>query len=120
MREVRYLLDENLSPLWRNQLLRYQSDLMVWMIGDPFAPAQGTLDPEILLWCEEHQFLLVTNNRRSMPVHLAAHLAENRSIPGILVLRRNMAMGSVLEDLLLIAEAGDANDFKDQIRYIPL
>jgi hypothetical protein len=34
-----------------------------------------TLDPEILLWCEAHRFILVTNNRRSMPRHLADHLA---------------------------------------------
>jgi Domain of unknown function (DUF5615) len=90
--EVRYLLDENMSPEWRNQLLHHQPDLMVWMIGDPLVPAQGTLDPEILVWCEEHRFLLVTNNRRSMPSHLADHLAANRSIPGILALRKNVSM----------------------------
>jgi hypothetical protein len=120
MRHVRYLLDENLSPAWRNQLLYHQPDLMVWMIGDPFTPAQGTLDPEILLWCEDHQFLLVTNNRRSMPVHLAKHLADNRSIPGILALRKNASMGQAIADLLLIAEVGVEDDFKDRIRYIPL
>lgn len=120
VREVRYLLDENLSPAWRNQLLHHQPDLMVWMIGDPFAPVQGTLDPEILIWCEEHEFLLVTNNRRSMPVHLVAHLAGNRNIPGILVLRKNAPMGQVIEDLILIAEVGVGDDFRNRIRYIPL
>lgn len=120
MRDVRYLLDENLSPVWRHQLLHHQPDLMVWMIGDPFAPSQGTLDPEILIWCEENQFLLVTNNRRSMPVHLSAHLAEKRSIPGILVLRKNASMGPVIDDLLLIAEVGEADDFRNHIRYLPL
>jgi Domain of unknown function (DUF5615) len=118
--EVRYLLDENMAREWRTQLLRNRPGLMVWMVGDPLAPAQGTLDPEILIWCEEHQFLLVTNNRRSMPAHLADHLQENRTIPGILALRKNVAMGRAIEDLLLIAEIGAGEEFKNQIRYIPL
>ncbi len=46
--EVRYLLDENMASEWRTQLLRNRPDLMVWMIGDPSVPGQGTLDPEIL------------------------------------------------------------------------
>jgi Domain of unknown function (DUF5615) len=118
--EVRYLLDENLSPEWRNQLLYHRPDLIVWMIGDPLAPPQGTLDPAILEWCEEHRFLLVTNNRKSMPQHLADHLALNRSIPGIIALRKKSSMGDAISDLLLIAEVGVGEEFRDRIRYIPL
>ena len=118
--KVRYLLDENLSPEWRIQILRNQPELTVWRIGDPLTPAQGTLDPEVLIWCEEHHFLLITNDRRSMPRHLADHLAENRSILGILALRRNALMGKAIEDLLLIAEIGAGEEFKNRIRYIPL
>ncbi|MGK7945961.1 MAG: hypothetical protein AB4058_15975 [Microcystaceae cyanobacterium] len=47
---INYLLDENLPPLYQEQLLRYQSDLTVLMIGELGAintPQKGTLDPEI-------------------------------------------------------------------------
>jgi hypothetical protein len=118
--KVRYLLNENMAPEWRIQLLRNQPELTVWRVGDPLTPPQGTLDPEVLIWCEEHRFLLVTNDRRSMPTHLADHLAENRTLPGILALRRNALMGSAIEDLLLIAEIGAGEEFKNRIRYIPL
>jgi Domain of unknown function (DUF5615) len=118
--EVRYLLDENMSREWRVQILRRLPTLMVWMVGDPLAPVQGTLDPEILIWCEEHRFMLVTNNRRSMPGHLADHLAQGRQMPGILALRKNIAMGRAIEDLVLIAEVGVGDEFCNQIRYIPL
>jgi hypothetical protein len=37
--------------------------------------------PEVLLWCEEYGFVLVTNNRSSMPVHLEEHLAQGHRIP---------------------------------------
>ncbi|GAA6619620.1 DUF5615 family PIN-like protein [Scytonema sp. NUACC26] len=117
---IRYLLDENLPPTFRDQLLRLQPDLTVLMVGDPDAPPKGTLDPEILCWCEERSFLLVTRNRRSMPVHLAEHLAANRHIPGILVIRRKATIAQVINDLILIAAASNEDEYRDLIDYIPL
>jgi hypothetical protein len=104
------LLDENLPPLYREQLLRSQPDLIVLMVGDRGVPEKGTLDPEILCWCEENGTLLVTNNRRSMPVHLADHLAQGRHVPGILVLRKRAEISRVIEDLLLIGAAGEEDE----------
>jgi len=37
-----------MSPLYREQLLRYKPDLIVLKIGDEGVPPEGTLDPEIL------------------------------------------------------------------------
>jgi len=58
---------------------------MVWRIHDPGAPAVGTLDPDLLRWCEVYGVALVTSNRRSMPVHLANHLASGGHMPGVFV-----------------------------------
>jgi hypothetical protein len=55
-----------------------------------------------------------------MPQHLAEHLAAGRRIPGILVLRKNAVMGQVIEDLILIAEVADDNDYQNMIGYLPL
>ena len=57
MSEVRYLLDENVDPRFRRELLKHEPSLSVWKVGDVYAPAVGTLDPDILLWCEEHAFI---------------------------------------------------------------
>ena len=73
---LNYLLDENVDPNYKKQILRYNTDLVVWIVGEPDTPPKGTLDPEILLWCEEYNFVLVTNNRTSMPVHLRDHIAK--------------------------------------------
>jgi hypothetical protein len=117
---IQYLIDENLPPFYREQLLRYQPDLTVWSVGDPGVPERGTLDPEILIWCETHNFILITNNRASMPVHLAEHLAQNHRLPGIFTLRPRATIGDILEDLILIAQAGDPKDYQNRITHIPL
>lgn len=66
---IQYLLDEHIPLLYRTQLVRRVPELTVRIIGDPDAPPRGTLDPDILIWCEIHNFILVTNNRKSMPKH---------------------------------------------------
>lgn len=117
---MKFLLDENLPALYRTQLNRLVPDLTVWMIGDPGAPERGTKDPDILDWCSQYGFLLVTNNRASMPVHLADHLAEGKHTPGILVFRRKTTIRAIIEDLVLVAAIANNDEFSNQIVHIPL
>jgi len=117
---IRYLLDEHIAPAYRTELLRYLLDLVVWLIGDPGVPAKGTLDPEILEWCEENGFLLVTNNRKSMPRHLADHLASAKHVPGILVINPERGLGTMIDQLVLIASASSEEEYQDLIIYLPI
>jgi hypothetical protein len=117
---LRYLIDENVDPLYKKQLLLKKPTLVVYAVGDPGAPTRGTLDPEILCWCEENGFILITNNRKSMPVHLSIHLAQGRHIPGIITLNAEMSIGETIEELIFIAEAGIAKDYQDRMEYLPV
>ncbi|MEQ8757577.1 MAG: DUF5615 family PIN-like protein [Coleofasciculus sp. G1-WW12-02] len=117
---IQYLLDEHIASLYRTQLMRKAPYLIVRRIGDPDAPAKGTLDPEILIWCETNNFILVTNNRKSMPKHLADHLAEGHHIPGIFVIDLSQNIGETLTELIFIAEASFVGEYQDRIEYLPL
>jgi hypothetical protein len=115
-----YLLDEHIPSAYRTQLVHHEPSLTVLMIGDEGVPAKSTPDPEILHWCEQNHFMLVTNNRKSMPGHLAAHLAAGHHVPGIITIDLNAPMGVVLEDLRIIAGASREDEHRDQILYVPL
>lgn len=117
---MRYLLDEHIPPRYRTQLLRTEPGLTVWAIGDPGAPPLGTPDRQILAWCETHDFLLITNNRKSMPQHLAEHLTHGRHVPGILVIDLEASIGQMLAELALIAGASQADEYQDMILYLPI
>jgi hypothetical protein len=120
MSAVRFLLDENVAPLYRRELLRRDPALIVWKVGDVSAPPGGMLDPDLLAWCEENAFILVTNNRKSMPAHLRDHLAEGRHIPGILVLNEKMSVSETVEDLWLIWATSDQEEYLDTMIYLPV
>ncbi|RLC12736.1 MAG: hypothetical protein DRI57_17375 [Deltaproteobacteria bacterium] len=120
MNDIRYLLDENVDSVFRTALLNQEPAMVVWKISDPGVPLKGTKDPEILEWCEENTFVLVTNNRASMPVHLADHLAKGRHIPGILELNANMSLNETVEELTLIWGASELEEYQDIIIYLPV
>jgi hypothetical protein len=117
---LKYLFDENVDPEYVHQLRRRNPKLAVRMIGEPSTPEKGTLDPQILEWCERTGFVLVTNNRRSMPVHLGDHLAQGRHIPGILILNPSLSLGETLDELDIIGCASFENEYQDRIEYLPL
>jgi hypothetical protein len=118
---LRYLLDENVNPVYKIQLRQRRPDLVIWTVGgEPTTPPKGTLDPEILLWCEEYDFVLVTNNRTSMPVHLVDHITAGRHVPGIFLLNPKLSMGQNIDELIVVAEASFDNEYQDQIVNLPL
>ncbi|MBI3966659.1 MAG: DUF5615 family PIN-like protein [Chloroflexi bacterium] len=120
MSELKLLLDEHVNPRLGRALKRRSRTVTIWQVGDPGAPGLSASDPDLLLWCEEHGYVLVTNNRASMPVHLRDHLAAGRHVPGILMLNPSLEMGETVEELTLICGASDSDEYVDQIRYLPL
>ena len=77
-------------------------------------------DPDILVWCETRDFFLLTNNRHSMPQHLADHVARGHHVPGIFVVRPSMALDALATQLGLIEGASLPDEFQDQIRFLPI
>ena len=55
-----------------------------------------------------------------MPDHLANHLTAGHHSPGVLSLRPGSTISAIVEDLVMIAFAGDPNEYRDTITYIPL
>lgn len=43
---LNYLLDENVDPSYKTEILTRNLDLIIWCMGEPEAPSRGTLDPD--------------------------------------------------------------------------
>jgi len=117
---LRFLLDENMPHAVRDHLLLREPAIQVIAVGDVDAPALGTPDPDILVWLGVNGAVLVSRNRRTMPVHLRDHLAAGNHVPGILLIRRRYTWGQVIDDLYLIWDASTPDEYRDRIEYLPL
>ena len=117
--QIRFLLDEHIAHVIRDGLQHRQPEIEVRVAGGKNAPPNGTKDDAILEFLEREGFILVSQNRRTMPGHLVAHLQKGGHVPGILLLRRGYDYGEIILTLQLIWGASAPEDFQDQITRIP-
>jgi Domain of unknown function (DUF5615) len=115
-----FLLDENLPAWWPAAILAAQPQLRLWIIGDGIAPSKQTLDPAILTWCEANDAALLTNNRRSMPGHLADHVAAGGHVPGIFLVDPQVSLPVLATSLAFVAGASLVDQHVDQLTFLPL
>jgi hypothetical protein len=120
MSKVRFLLDEHVNRAIQRQLRRRDILIHVLAIGDPGAPPSGASDPEILAWIEESGYILITENRRTIPRHLSAHLAAGRHVPGVFWLRPGAEIGRIIESLYLVWLVSTVEEYQDCTIYLPL
>ena len=116
----RFLLDEHVNRAIQRQLRRLDARIEVLAIGDPVAPPAGMSDPDILGWLEENDYILVTENRSTMLVHLSDHFAAGRHIPGLFWIRPGVGIGHIIEELHLIWFASEAEEYRNRTLFIPL
>lgn len=120
MSKPRFLLDEHINRAIQRQLRRWDARIEVLAVGDPGAPPSGTPDPEILGWMEQNGYILITENRRTIPGHLSDHLAAGRHVPGVFWLRPGAELGPIIESLYLIWLVSTLEEYQDRTTYLPL
>lgn len=120
MSQVRYLIDESVRLSVMSALRRGDPAIDVWRVGQAGMPPFGSLDPDILAFCEQEQRMLVSLDRASMPDHVAAHRAVGGHTWGVLLITRRCSLRQLLDDLLLVWIASGAEEWWDAIHYLPL
>lgn len=111
----RFLLDQHLNRAIQEQL----PEIHVRLIGDEGVPPLGTSDPDILTWIEHNAYILVTNNRTTMPRHVTEHLQAGGHVPGILCFSQRTSIGTYIAELRRIWNAFDSAQYRDVIQYLP-
>ena len=117
--KVPFLLEENLSPRLKVAVLRLNPAIDILRVGESNAPQLGTLDPDVLLYLERSQRLLVTDNRASMPAHMEAHWAAGGQIWGLFWVRDRIPLGELSQELLLVWETTEAEEWINRLEWIP-
>jgi hypothetical protein len=79
----------------------------------------GVSDPEVLQVAAESGRILVSHDRNTMPAHLADFL-ELQSSPGVIIVSQDLDIGAAIEDLLLIWDATEAEDWVARLGFVPI
>lgn len=115
---VRFLADENFNRKIVVGLQRRVASLDLVRVQD--VGLLGADDPTVLDWSAEHRRVLLTHDAATIPDFALARVARGDSMPGVFVVTAALAIGEVIEDLALIAEASLDDEWDGQVRYLPL
>lgn len=115
---IRLLADENFSSYILDALRARRSDLDVVRVQE--VNLAHTPDPEILEWAAKENRIVLTHDKKTMRDFAYDRVVAGWPMPGVCIVRRSAPRGLVIEDLLILLEGLLAEEWPDQVYYVPL
>lgn len=114
----RFLADENIDPDLVLGLRRRVDDIDIVSVQDVGLRTVG--DPEILQWSADEGRILVSHDLKTIPGIAGDRLNAELPMPGVILLRSTLVIAQAIDELAAIAGATDAEEWNNQIAYLPL
>ena len=83
------------------------------------AQIRGLPDPEVLAVAVRDGRILVSHDHHTMPVHFATFVTTHHC-PGVFLLSQEMPIRRAVEELLVIWETSEAEEWANTLQYLPL
>jgi predicted nuclease of predicted toxin-antitoxin system len=120
---LKLLLDENLriGSLWQAIQKQQRTDkrLDVLRIGDSDCLSLGAPDAEIIRYSAQAERIVVSRDLRTLGLELAEWINSGQRHPGIILLRLGLSVPQIIDLLVLVSYASDAEDWGGAIRWLP-
>ena len=82
------------------------------------ANLRGLSDLQILARAAQENRVLVTHDRRTMPIHFA-NFIQNHASPGVFIIAQNVSMREAIDELLLFWVCSESEEWANRILDIP-
>ena len=115
---LRLLADENFDNNILRGLLYRDAPLDVVRMQD--VGLLGAADPVILAWAAETGRILLTHDVKTMPRYAYERVEEGQLMPGVFAIKRSLPLARAIEELLLVAECSEPQEWADRVLHIPL
>lgn len=76
-------------------------------------------DPALLELAAQQDRILITHDRHTMTHHFWERLAAGNSSPGLFVVPQQSAIGAIIESLLVVWSASQAEEWRNRVEYLP-
>jgi hypothetical protein len=114
---VRYQADADLNQAIVTGVLRREPEVN---FQSAFAAGlDGIIDAEVLRLSAQQGRILVSHDRRTMPLEFAAFIASQQS-SGVIIVSRKLSFETAIEELLLIWAVSNAEEWVNRIAKLPL
>jgi hypothetical protein len=115
--KIRFQADANLNEDIVSGVLRRLPEID-FQTGNE-AHLESLSDLEVLTQSAHEHRILVSHDRRTMPTHFGEFVRTQTS-PGVMIVSQNADVREVIEELILIWVASEAEEYINSIRTLPL
>jgi len=115
---MRWAADENFNNDIIRGLLRRKPDVDIVRVQD--VGLSGMDDPTVLEWAADEGRVLLTHDVSTITRCAYERAEAGKPMPGVFEVSRDIPMGVVIEDLILLTECSLENEWEGQVRYLPL
>jgi hypothetical protein len=77
-------------------------------------------DAEVLAYAATQQLITLSHDVNTMPAAAYSRMAAGQTMPGLLLVQQRHPYRQTIEDLVLIAVASEAEEWINQVRFLPL
>jgi Domain of unknown function (DUF5615) len=114
---IRFLADANLDYAIVQGVRRREPAIDFKSAND--AGLEGLPDDDVLDVAAGEGRVLVSHDKRTIPLHFAARVRAGLRSPGVLLAVPSASVGEVVESVLIIWSASREEEWMDQIHYLP-
>lgn len=115
---LRLVADENLNQNIMRGLLQREPELDLVSVQE--ATLAGSGDPEILEWAAHEGRIMLTHDENTLIGYAYRRVRAGESMPGVIVIRNSVGLGSAIEDILLLAGGSFENELEGRVIYLPI
>jgi hypothetical protein len=115
---MRWAADENFNNDIIRGLLRRKPDVDIVRVQD--ISLSGADDPTVLEWAADEGRVLLTHDVSTITRYAYERVEAGKPMPGVFEVSRDIPIGVVIEDLILLTECSLEDEWEGQVRYLPL
>ena len=115
---MRFAADENFDGNILKALRKQFPDLDIVRVQD--TGLYQAPDPEVLEWAAKENRIILTHDVKTLVDDANTRIERGLIMPGVILIPTTLAIGEALRDLEIAIGAGEPDDFKDRVTFIPL
>lgn len=115
---MRWLADENLSGAITRSLFYHRPTLDLVRVQD--VGLRTADDIAVLEWAAAQGRILLTHDRATIPDFAFQRVLARQSMPGVFVVDERVSLRQVIDQLLLVEDCSNAEEWHGKVIYLPL
>ena len=114
----RLLADENFNGDIVRGLLFREPNLDLLRVQD--VGLGGADDPTVVAWSADHDRIVLTHDRATMPGHAHDRVLNREAMAGVFVLSDRLPIGKGIEEILLVIQCSEPPEWHGRVVFLPL